>query len=107
MIPNRLYSTGRRLTRTCWTGDEHHSIRIGYRFHQLALGARLDAEGAQIEREVALVENSENDLLAEQRREGRDTEIDDLGADFELDATVLRDTTLGDVQACHDLEAGD
>src|SRR4029077_10018887 len=82
----------RRLTRTRWTGDKHHSIRIGDRFHQLPFGTRLDAERSEVEGQVTLVENTENDLLAEQGREGRDTEIDDLGADFELDATVLGDT---------------
>ena len=62
---------------------------------------------AEIERQVALVENSEHDLLAEQRGQRRHAEVDDLVAHLQLDAAVLRHASLGDVELRHDLEARD
>src|ERR1700704_6125626 len=47
----------RRLTRPRRTGDEHHSVRVRDRFHQLAFGTGLDSEGPEVQRQVALVEN--------------------------------------------------
>src|SRR6185312_7251926 len=96
-----------RLTRTGWSRDEHHAVRILNRFHQLALCTRLDAEGLEIEGKISLVENTQYDLLTEQSGKRRDAEVDDLAADLELDASVLRDASLCDVQAGHDLEARD
>ena len=87
--------------------DEHHAVRIRYRFHQIFFRARLDAERRQIEGEVSLVENSKNDLFAEQRGQRRHAVVDNLVAHLQLDAAVLRDATLGDVELRHDLEARD
>src|SRR5881394_1470137 len=69
------------------------------------LRRRLEAERLQVERQVALVENTQHDLLAEQHGQRRDAEIDDAGAHLELDAPVLRHAALGDVELRHDLDA--
>ena len=45
----------RRLTGTRRSGNQHHAVRIGDRFHQLALGAGLNAERSEVEGQVALV----------------------------------------------------
>jgi len=83
-----MTSTG--LGRARGTGDEHHSVRVQDRRHQFLPGARLETEPLEVEREVALVENTEHDLLAEQRRERGHAVVDDLVPDLQLDAAVLR-----------------
>ena len=72
-----------------------------------ALGLGLDAELLEVEGQVPLVEDSEHDLLAEQRGKGRHAVVDDLLAHLQLDAAVLRHAALGDVELRHDLEARD
>ena len=94
-----------RFSRARGSGDEHHAIRIGDRFHELAFGPWLDAEFFQVEREVALVENPQHHFLAEQRRQHAHAEVDDLLTNLELDAPVLRDTALSNIERRHDLEA--
>ena len=96
-----------RLAGTGGAGHEDHAVRVRDRFHQLAFGARLDTELLEVEGEVALVENSEHDLLAEQRGQHTHTEVDDLPADLQFDAAVLRHASFGDVQRRHDLESRD
>jgi hypothetical protein len=95
------------LARAGGAGDEHHAVRVADRLEQLALGPRLDAERLEVEREVALVEDAEHHLLAEQRGERRHAEVDDLLPHLELDAPVLRHAPLGDVEGGEDLEARD
>ena len=72
----------RRFAGAGWAGDEHHAVWVHHRFHQVLLGAGLDAELLEIERQVALIENSQHDLLAEQRRQRRHAIVDDLRADL-------------------------
>ena len=128
LMPIRLYSTGssavmmltsivlirgqrgverRRLARARRAGDQHHAVRVQDRLHQILLRLRLEAELVEVERQVALVEDSEHDLLAEQRRQRRDAEVDDPVAHLQLDAAVLRHAALGDVELRHDLDARD
>ena len=57
-----------RFPRTRRPSDQQHPVRIRDRLHHLALGAGLEAERREVEVEVALVENSKNDLFAEQSR---------------------------------------
>ena len=96
-----------RLARARRPGHQHHAVRVHDRRHQLLLGARLQPELLEVEREVPLVENPEHDLLAKQRGQRGDAVVDDLAADLQLDAAVLRHAALGDVQLRHDLEPGD
>src|SRR5690606_2572745 len=94
-----------RLTGARGAGDQHHAVRVHDRRHEVALRFRLHAELLEVERQVALVEDTEHDLLAEDHGQGRDTEVDDLVLQLELDAAVLRDAALGDVQVREDLDA--
>ena len=96
---------GGRLAGTRGAGHEHHAVRIRNGLHELALGARLDAEFLEVEGQVPLVEDSEHDLFAEQGGEHAHTEVDHLLADFQLDAAVLRYAAFGDVERRHDLES--
>ena len=51
------------------------------------------------------VEDPDHDLLAEQRGQGRDPEVDRLVAELHLHAAVLRHALLGDVEPADDLDA--
>src|SRR5262245_24695616 len=65
----------------------------------------VEAELRQVELQRFLVEDSENRLLAEDRRQGRDAEVDLAVVVAELDAAVLRQAALRDVEIRHDLDA--
>jgi hypothetical protein len=52
-----------------------------------------------------LVEQTHHDALAVAGRHGRETDVDVAAGDLDLDAAVLRDALLGDVEAGHDLDA--
>src|SRR5205823_13494513 len=53
------------------------------------------------------IENTQHDLLAEQRRAGADAKVDGaILRQLHLDAAVLGDAPLGDVETGHDLQTG-
>ena len=85
----------------------------GRRIAALELGERLglEAEPRHVEHQLVLVEQTHDDLLAEQRRQHRDAEVDLLRhaalVEADLDAAVLRQPLLGDVELRHDLDARD
>ena len=57
---------------------------------------------------LAMIEHAKHDLLAEDRPERRDAEVDRLAVfGGRADAAVLRQPLLGDVEPRHDLDAGD
>ena len=69
-------------------------------------GFVVEAELGHVELQVALVEQAQDDLLAPHRRQHRDAEVHLAAlAELELDAAVLRQAPLGDVELAHDLEA--
>jgi hypothetical protein len=86
-------------------GDQDHPVRPADGVQQSLLvglvAQRLDAElGAR------RVEDPHHDLLAEQRRQRRDAEVDRLGLrQHELHPAVLRHALLGDVELRDDLDA--
>jgi hypothetical protein len=68
-------------------------------------GLRVEAELRHVELEVRLVEEAHDDLLAPERGQHGDAEVHLLAlAHLELDAAVLRQAALGDVERAHDLE---
>ena len=67
---------------------------------------RLVAQRVDAQHRLRGIENTHHDLLAEQRGAGAHAEVD--GAvlrQLHLDAAVLRDAPLGDVESRHDLQA--
>jgi hypothetical protein len=65
-----------------------------------------EAELGHVELEVALVEQAEDHLFAEERREGGDPVVHFPPGHLDLDAPVLGQPPLGDVELRHDLDAG-
>ena len=70
---------------------------------------RLEAELRHVEHQLVFVEQTQDDLLAEERRQARHAEVDLLeravDREPDLDAAVLRQALLGDVELRHDLDA--
>ena len=97
---------GHRLAAAGRAGDQDHAVGLGERVQVGLLLEVLVAERVDAELGAARVEDTQHDLLAEQRRAGVDAEIDGavLGQ-LHLDAAVLGQAPLGDVEPGHDLEA--
>ena len=87
-------------------GHQDHALRLGQVLEVQLLLERLVAQRIDAEHALDGIENTQHDLLAEQRRAGADAEVDGAGLrQPHLDAAVLRHAALGDVEPRHDLEA--
>ena len=64
-----------------------------------------EAERLEVHDDARAVEDTQHDALAVERRQRRDAEVDLLAHHAELDAAVLRQAPLGDVELRHDLDA--
>ena len=96
-----------RLARAGGAGDQDHAVGLGEGVEVELLLVLLVAQLVDAQLGGAAVQQSQHHLLAEQRRAGGDAEVHLLGlGDVELDAPVLRQAALGDVELGHDLEAG-
>src|SRR6202030_3211532 len=87
------------------TGDEDHALGLRQVFEVELLLEGLVAERIDPERGLCGIENTQHDLLAEQRGAGTHAEVDGaILGQLHLDAAVLGDAPLSDVEARHDLE---
>lgn len=100
------------LPRAGGTGDQDHPVGLLDRVVEALQRLRLEPELGHVEHQVVFVEQPQHDLLAKDRRQHRDPVAEllllvaDLGLD--LDAAVLGQALLGDVELGHDLDpAGD
>ena len=97
----------RRLARAGRPRHEDDAVRLVDRVLHRAVGEVVEAQRGEARREVRLVERTHDDLLAVDRREDGDADVDLLAHRLHLEAAVLRDAALGDVEVGHDLDAGD
>ncbi len=87
-------------------GHQHHPERLVDGVLEVLEGRLLEAELGHVELEVRLVEQTEHHLLAEHGGQDGDTEVHILvAAELHLDAAVLRQAALGDVELRHHLDA--
>ena len=97
----------RRLARSGGARDEQHAVGPIDGVLEPLQRLRVESELLHVELQVGLVEEPEHGLLAEERGQHRDAVVHLAAlAELELDAAVLWQTTLGDVQLAHDLETG-
>src|SRR5437867_8087214 len=98
-----------RLARARRAGDQHHPVRLEDRPLELDERLGLEPELRHVEHQVLLVQQAENDLLPEQGRKNRDAVVHLLvlppQLHLDLDAAVLGEALLGDVELRHDLDA--
>src|SRR5690606_32077274 len=96
-----------RLTAAGRAGHEDHAVGLHQVLEVELLLEVLVPEGVDAELRARRIEQTADDLLAEQRRAGVDAEVDRaVLREPHLDAAVLRDAALGDVEPRHDLEPG-
>jgi len=105
-IETRIQRYGLAATRG--TSHQDHALgfgevaQIGFPLHRF-VAERIDAQHG-----AGRIEDTRDDLFAEQRRAGADAEVDRAGfRQAHLDASVLGDASLCDVESRHDLEARD
>ena len=97
----------RRLSGAGRTGDEHDAVRTRHDLREQLERVGRHPELGERDAAALLVEQTEHDALAAQRRHGRDAHVDLAVLQSQPNASVLRQPALGDVQLGHDLEAAD
>ncbi len=92
-----------------WAGDEHHAVRLQDLPLEFGQRLRLKTELGHVQPQVFFVEQAKNDFFAEERRHGRNAEVEFLLLSvlqvLDHDAAVLRQPLFADVQLGHDLDA--
>ena len=100
---------GVRLPGAGRSGDEDHSPGAEDRLLEPLEARLLEAQLRHVEHQVVLVEEPADDLLAEEGRQDADAVVELLHLPGELhldlDASVLRQALLGDVEPREDLDA--
>ncbi len=100
---------GVRLPRPRGPGYQDHSPRAEDRLLELLEARPFEAQLRHVEHQVVLVEKPADDLLAEEGRQDADAVVELLHLrgelHLDLDAPVLREAFLGDVELGEDLDA--
>src|SRR5204863_7154229 len=97
-----------RFSGTGRASDEKNSVRQLNQALECLLIVAKKAELGQTEHQTFLVENTNDNALAVIGRDGRDSKIDRLLFDFDLNASVLRQPFFRDAHRTgHDLEPAD
>ena len=74
---------------------------------QHGVDRRAHAEHVEVDPGILLVEDAQHDAFAGAARQRRDAHVEQLAAQRQPDAAVLRHAPLGDVEARHHLDAAD
>ncbi len=97
------------LTTSRWSSDQDHAVGFGNISLELGERFRFETELRHVEHQVLFVQQTKHDLFAKQSRQGRNAEVEftrtRIDFHFDLDAAVLRQTFLRDVELRHDLDA--
>ena len=88
-------------------GHQDDAVRQADQFAEGGVKVVLHAELAERELHRALVQQTQHDAFAVDHGDHGNADIDLAAADPQLDAAVLRQAALGDVQPGHDLQAAD
>src|SRR3954451_1628681 len=98
----------RRLTGARRAGRQDRARRLADDLGELRLHVLVEAEGSESRGLLRLVEQTHDDGLALDRRQGRDTDVEQAPGRgrVERDPAVLRLAALGDVELREDLQAG-
>ena len=88
-------------------GDEHDPVRPVDELLERAVDVREHPAGLEVERHAALVEQPHDDAFAVDHRDDRHADVDLTALHLHLDAAVLRQPLLGDVEPGHDLQPAD
>ena len=97
----------RRLARPGRPGHQHDPVRQADELVERAGQVPRHADAGQVELHPRLVEKSQHDALAMHHRNDAGPHVDLPTGDPHVDAAVLRQPLLGDVEAGHDLQPRD
>ena len=97
---------GGRLTASGGTHHEDNAVAAAEKLPDVCDLVLGQADFVQAHHRAALVQQTRDDLLAVDGGEGRDTQVEASVFDADVEAAVLGDAALGDVQARHDLQTG-
>jgi hypothetical protein len=95
------------FTGTGRSGDQQDAVRALQHVDEALLEAVGKTQRRKIEYHRFAIENTHHHRLAEAGRHGGHAQVELLALHAQLDAAVLRQATLGDVQSRHDLHARD
>ena len=98
----------RRLAAAGWADDEDHAVLMAEEFAHILERHRRHPDLLERRHALPVIEHAHDDLLAKQRAQRGDAEVDFgaiLGAHAQT--AVLRQPLLGDVHPRHDLQARD
>ena len=88
-------------------GDEDDAVRVLEDLDDLGALGLVHAQALHGVGLLLLVEEAERDALGVDRRDGGDADVEGVVAGAVVDAAVLGEALLGDIEARHDLEARD
>jgi hypothetical protein len=97
----------RRLARAGRTRDEDDPIRLCHQSPEALNLVGIEAEFRKVEFDPAAVQHTQGHRFPVHGRNGGDAEIDVMTAEGELDASVLGQAPLRDIEMGHDFDAGD
>ena len=98
---------GRGLAGTGRAGHEQNAVGQTNHALERLLVVREKSQFRQTEPQAFLVENTHDDAFAVVRRQARHAQVNQLGADLALNASVLRNAMLGDGHVRLDFQPGD
>ena len=93
-----------RFPRSRGPGDDENAVRPADDVVDAVEDIFGHSELGQLELHRRLVEDAQHDTFAELRRQGRDAQVNLSSAQRDLDAPVLRDAALGDVEVGEHLQ---
>src|SRR6185312_13042150 len=88
-------------------GDENDAVRAVDQLLECVVDIRKHADGFQVELHAALIEQTHDHAYAVDHRDDGDADVDFAALHLHLDAAVLRQSLLGDVEPGHDLQPAD
>src|SRR5262249_19039804 len=94
-----------RLAGAGGAGDENDAVGLLNDRAELFQDFRLHADLVQVERHHGAVQHADDNAFAEHGGQDADAHVHRVAADVQLDATVLWQAALGNVQVGHDLDA--
>ena len=87
--------------------DKHHAVGPLDGVFEQSQVLCFVTQCSQVQLDLTRVEHAHHHLFAKQRGQGADAQIQMLASwQWELHASVLRQAFFGDIESCHDLDAG-
>ena len=107
LMRSRARIQGGGLAAAGGAGDQDHAVGLVDQLVELLQLPGRKTQAVQVQDDLLPVQDADDHALPQQGGEGGDPEIDVVALDLQAEAAVLGQPALGDVQAGHDLQAGE